>query len=234
MGLAAADALGPRFASGVMTASVEPELPHWRAHAASHPTPSEASERAGRDALALADAARTDGGLLVVCLSGGASAMLAVPAAGLSIADKVGVTAALLRAGLDIGAINLVRRHLSGIKGGQLAARAGRSLTLAISDVSTPVEDDPVVIGSGPTVGDPTTFADALAVLERAGVRAAVPPAVIAHLEAGSEGRVAGPVAPGDSRLRSAAYWVIASRRDAMRAAAEVATRLGVPRARGG
>jgi glycerate 2-kinase len=226
MGLAAQEALGDRFASGVMTASVDPELPHWRTHAATHPTPSAASERAGRDALALADATRTDGGLLVVCLSGGASAMLAVPADGLSIADKVGVTSALLRAGLDIGAINCVRRHLSGVKGGQLAARAGRTLTLAISDVSNPVEDDPAVIGSGPTVGDSTTFEDALAVLARASITDAVPRAVVAHLEAGAAGG-GGPVPPGDSRLRSAAYWVIASRRDAMRAAADVATRLG-------
>jgi glycerate-2-kinase len=227
MGQAAEATLGARFASGVMTAAVQGGLPHWRVHAASHPTPSAASEAAGRDALALADAARIDGGLLLVCLSGGASSMLAVPAEGLGIGDKVGVTSALLAAGLDIGSINLVRRHLSAIKGGQLAARAGRTVTLAISDVVVPVEDDPAVIGSGPTVGDDSTFDEAIALLSKAGLDGLVPERVMAHLRAGAAGRASGPIPAADPRLRSSAYWVVGSRRDAMRAAGEVAVRLG-------
>ena len=210
-----------------MTADVEGGLPQWRTHAATHPTPSATSEAAGRDALALADVVHAEGGLLLVCLSGGASAMLAVPAPGLTMADKIAVNRALLKAGLDIGSMNAVRRHLSAIKGGQLAARAGRSITLAISDVTTPIEDDPAVIGSGPTVGDPTSFADALAVLERARIDPRTIAAVVAHLEAGARGEVPGPIPPGDPRLNSAAYWVVGSRRDGMRAAADVATRLG-------
>jgi len=229
MAVAVHEALGPLHSGeGLVTAeaSIE-ELGAWRAYPATHPRPSSASEAAGRAALTLADRTARDGGLLLVALSGGASAMLAVPADGLTIADKAAATDALLTAGLDIGAINLVRRHLSAIKGGQLAARAGRTVTLAISDVCTPVEDDPSAIGSGPTVGDETTFAHALDIVRSAGVMAAMPPAVVAHLEAGASGRVRGPIAPDDPRLRQSAYWLVASRRDAMRAAAAAARQLG-------
>lgn len=219
--------LGARMTAGIMTASASVEVPHWHLIPATHPKPSAESERAGREALALADATRTEGGLLLVCLSGGASAMLAVPADGLSIEDKSATTARLLAAGLDIGDINVVRRHLSAIKGGQLAARAGRTVTLAISDVCTPVEDDPAVIGSGPTAGDGSSFGDALAVITGHGLEDAIPPAALAHLRAGAAGQRPGPLPPGAPALRQSAYWVIASRRDAMRAAGEVAARLG-------
>lgn len=222
------ETLGSTLTAGVMTAAVGAHVPdRWRAIPATHPHPSAASEAAGRAALALADGARLEGGLLIVGLSGGASAMLAVPADGLTIDDKLATSSVLLKAGLDIGALNLVRRHLSALKGGQLAARAGRSITLAISDVCTPVEDDPKVIGSGPTSPDDSTFSEALAVLDRARVADRLPRAVIAHLRAGAEGRRGGPVPTGDPRLRQAAYWLVGSRHDAMRAAAETARRLG-------
>lgn len=227
MARAVDDELAGRMTTGVMTATVSVEVPGWQVLAGTHPRPSAASEQAGRTALAMADATRRDGGLLLVCLSGGASAMLAAPADGLTVDDKAATTATLLRAGLDIGDINVVRRHLSAIKGGQLAARAGRSITLAISDVCTPVEDDPAVIGSGPTAGDPTSFADALAAIERAGLSAAIPANVLHHLQAGAAGRRSGPVAPADPRLHGAAYWLVASRREAMKAAAETASQLG-------
>jgi glycerate 2-kinase len=219
--------LGGRVASGLITANVSGTHPRWRTIAATHPEPSAASEAAGREALRLADRCAGEGGLLLVCLSGGASAMLAVPADGLSIEDKARTTAALLAAGLDIGAINTVRRHLSAIKGGQLAARAGRVLTLAISDVCTPVEDDPAVIGSGPTVGDPTTFADAVRVVRDAGLEGQIPTPSWRHLTRGLAGEVPGPVSPTRSVFEHCAYFVIASRRDAMRASADVAARLG-------
>ncbi len=222
------DVLGARLLDGMMTAGADTgPMSRWRLQAGTHPHPSAASEAAGRNALALADASRQDGGLLLVCLSGGASAMLAVPAAGLTIADQAGTTTCLLRAGLDIGAVNVVRRHLSAIKGGQLAARAGRSLTLAISDVCTPVEDDPAVIGSGPTAGDPSSFADALDIVVRHGLEREIPAAALRHLENGAAGRVDGPVPPGDPALQQAAYWIVASRHDAMRAAGLAANRLG-------
>lgn len=221
------DVLGGRHIAGLVTAATSGDCPGWLMVPATHPRPSAASEQAGRGALALAGDTREDDGVLLVCLSGGASAMLAVPAEGLTIDDKAATTAALLRAGADISEINTVRRHLSAIKGGQLAARAGRSITLAISDVCTPVEDDPVVIGSGPTVGDPTAFADALAVIERWDLTARVPVAALHHLLSGAAGSARGPVAPDSDALQQAAYWVIASRHDAMHAAAETARRLG-------
>ena len=222
------EALGSRLIAGVVTGSAPAGAEsRWQPYAATHPKPSAASEAAGRAALAVADQAHDDKGLLIVCLSGGASAMLAVPAPGLTIEDKAAATGRMLLSGCDISELNLVRRHLSAIKGGQLAARAGRSITLAISDVCTPVEDDPKVIGSGPTAGDDTTFAEALAVVDRYGGRVALSPRVVAHLEAGAAGRAAGPVPGDDARLRSAAYWIVGSRHDAMKAAAGAARAIG-------
>lgn len=116
-----------------------------------HPLPDAASFASGARALALADDNRRRGETLVVLLSGGASAMLAAPADGVTLEQKIAVTRDLLRSGRPIAEINAIRRQLSAIKGGKLAARAGRSVTFAISDVHGPIEDDPAVIGSGPT-----------------------------------------------------------------------------------
>jgi glycerate 2-kinase len=117
-----------------------------------HPLPDAASFESGARALALADDNRGRGETLVVLLSGGASAMLAAPAAGVTLEQKIETTRELLRSGLPIAEMNAVRKRLSAIKGGKLARRAGRSITFAISDVHAPIEDDPSVIGSGPTV----------------------------------------------------------------------------------
>jgi hydroxypyruvate reductase len=132
---------------------------------AGHPMPDAAGFAASTRALELADRAGADD-LVLVLLSGGASANWIAPARGLSFADKQAVTRALLRSGADISEINTVRKHLSRIKGGRLAqcAAPARIVTLAISDVPG---DDPAVIGSGPTVPDPTTLADARAVIAR-------------------------------------------------------------------
>jgi glycerate-2-kinase len=226
MASAAIDTLGDRIVEGVVTAAVAPgALPDgWQAFAAGHPYPTAASERAARAALGLARRVH-DTELLLVCLSGGASAMLAVPAPGVPLDDKIRATQIMLRAGLDIASLNVVRRHLSAIKGGQLAALAPQTITLAISDVSGPHEDDASVIGSGPTAADPTTFQDALDILARHRLMD-LPASVTAHLQAGAAGQVAGPVAPDDRRLSRSAYWIVASRHEAMRAAAEAARRL--------
>ena len=138
---------------------------------ASHPVPDAAGERAARRILDLAHGLGADD-QLVFLASGGGSALLALPAPGLTLADKQAVTRALLRSGATIGEINTVRKHLSAIKGGRLAAAAApaRVVTLAISDVPG---DDPAVIASGPTVPDPTTFADARAVLAKYRIDAA-------------------------------------------------------------
>ncbi len=116
-----------------------------------HPLPDAESFAAGETALRLADRNRERGELLVVLLSGGASAMMAAPAPGVTLEDKIALTRELLRSGLPIAEMNARRTELSAIKGGKLARRAGRSITYAISDVHAPVEDDPAVIGSGPT-----------------------------------------------------------------------------------
>lgn len=189
---------------------------------AAHPSPNAASEAAGRRALSLARKSHSEG-TLIVLLSGGASSMLAVPAEGLSLSDKITTARALMNAGVAIAELNCVRKHLSAIKGGRLAAAARRSVTLAISDVHAPVPDDPSVIGSGPTVPDPTTFAEALSIVWKAGVAALLPPAVLAHLERGADETPK----PGDPRLAGSSYQVIADRHVAMQAAARAARARG-------
>ena len=132
---------------------------------AGHPVPDAAGLAGTERALELADEAGEDD-LVLVLLSGGASANWIAPAAGITLAEKQATTRALLRSGANIGEINCVRKHLSRIKGGRLARRAypAKLVTLAISDVPG---DDPAVIGSGPTVPDPTTLADARAIVAK-------------------------------------------------------------------
>jgi glycerate-2-kinase len=183
--------------------------------------------KAGAAALALAAQSRARGDRLVVLLSGGASAMLASPAEGIPFEDKIALTRLLLRSGLAIGDMNAVRKHVSAVKGGRLAAAAGRSITFALSDVHGPIEDDPAVIGSGPTVGDPTTFADAERALRAAGLMDAVPASVRARLSQGVRGEVGETIKPGDPRLELAEFVLAGSRRDAMDGARDAATALG-------
>ena len=206
---------GPRVGSAALSGSFE-----W--FDASHPSPDAMSEAAGRRALTLATESQSRGGLLVL-LSGGASALMAVPADGLSLADKMVTARVLMNAGAPIADLNCVRKHLSAIKGGRLAAAAGRTVTLAISDVHGPIPDDPAVIGSGPTVADPTTYADALGIVERVGVTDAIPRHALEHLERGAGETPK----PGDPRLRDGYYEVIGNRRMAVEGAARVAERLG-------
>ncbi len=186
---------------------------------ASHPVPDERGRAAAGRMLEIVRAAKADD--LVLCLmSGGASALLALPAPGVALADKQAATRALLKSGATIHEINCVRKHLSAIKGGRLAAATpARVLTLAISDV---VGDDPSVIGSGPTVPDPSTFADARAILAKYKIDPA--PAVKSHLEAAVEETPK----PGDPRLARAEYRLVATPKDALAAAAAKARELGL------
>ncbi len=181
---------------------------HVRIIEAGHPIPNEAGLAGTRKTLALADAAGPDD-LVLVLLSGGASANWIAPADGISLADKQAVTRALLRSGADIGEINAVRKHLSRIKGGRLAARAhpARLVTLAISDVAG---DDPAVIGSGPTVPDPTTLADARAVCNR--YWADAPPAVIRALADPANETPK----PGDAVFSASSYVLVARPADVL------------------
>jgi glycerate 2-kinase len=209
-----AELYGPRIRSCLVVGVAPSTLPdQFESIAGSHPVPTEESERAGRRALALA-ASLVEGETLLVLLSGGASAMMAVPAEGITLDDKRVTTSRLLKAGADIHALNTVRKHISGIKGGWLAARApGASRTFAISDV---VGDDLSVIASGPTVGDGTTFSDAIGVLQRFGAVSDYPRSVVARLMAGQRGELPETPKPDDSRLLGAMSTVIGSRRDAM------------------
>jgi hydroxypyruvate reductase len=164
----------------------------------------------------VAQASAAGGGLLVL-LSGGASALLAAPGAGVTLEDKVETGHALMAAGAAIHELNCVRKHLSRIKGGRLAAAAGRTVTLALSDVHGPVADDPSVIGSGPTVPDETTFGDALGVIRARGISA--PRSVIGHLERGARGEVEESIKPDDSRIAESVYVVIGNRQTAVEGA---------------
>ena len=188
-----------------------------------HPVPDQSSERAGRRVLELA-AAVPAGDRLLVLLSGGASAMMTVPADGLTLGDKQEATSRLLRAGSDIHSLNAVRKHLSAIKGGQLGAATDETVTLAVSDV---VGDDLSVIGSGPTVPDLTTFGEALAVIRRFGGEDDYPERVVARLKRGAAGSLAETPKPGDWRLSHATARVVGGRADAMRGAARAAASLG-------
>jgi hydroxypyruvate reductase len=186
----------------------------------SHPVPGVVGQRAAERMLL--GLRRLNPESLVLCLmSGGGSALLPLPAAGLTLEEKQAVTRALLRSGAAIGEINTVRRHLSRTKGGRLGAAChpARLVTLAISDVPG---DDPLDIASGPTVADPTTCADALAVLDRYAI--AIPAAARAALERGEWESVK----PGDPRLAHAEFRVIGSAQQSLEAAAEVAARHGV------
>jgi hydroxypyruvate reductase len=211
------------------TLGVGPGRPHglpaateW--HPAGHPLPNDGSVAGARRALAVAASAGADD-LLVVLLSGGGSALMALPAGSLTLADKQQTVAHLLTHGADIHELNTVRKHLSAIKGGQLAAAAtGRVLTLAISDV---VGDDPSVIASGPTVADDSTYAQALAVLERRGGPGIYPPPVVARLRAGVEGRLPETPASGDARLARSTVHLIGRQRGAIEGASQAAAARG-------
>ncbi|HEY6423834.1 MAG TPA: glycerate kinase [Pseudonocardiaceae bacterium] len=186
---------------------------------AAHPVPDAAGEQAARRILELVSGLGADD-LALALISGGGSALLALPAPGITLADKQMINTALLRSGASIGTMNLVRKHLSAIKGGRLAAAAFPAATvgLLISDVPG---DDPAVIASGPTVSEASTPAQALAALSAYGVP--LPPAVRAHLENAS-----GCPGPGDPRMARVTNQVIAAPQQSLQAAAEVARQAGV------
>ena len=190
----------------------------------SHPLPDARSVAAGRRAIEVAQ--RTDrNDTLVVLLSGGASALMAVPAGTLTLEDKRTAVNALLKGGADITALNTIRKHLSAVKGGRLAAAAsGPTVCLAISDV---VGDDLSVIGSGPTVPDPSTYRDAWNYIERLGVESLLTEAARNYLRSGLEGEIAETPKAGDPRFEQSVTRVIGGRFDAMNGAAESARGLG-------
>jgi len=191
---------------------------------AGHPLPDEGSLRGARRALEVA-ATTGKNDVLVVLISGGGSALMALPADGISLEAKQQTARTLMAQSADIYELNTVRKHLSGIKGGRLATVArGKVLTLAVSDV---VGDDLSVIASGPTVADDSTFADAVDVLERRGGVDVYPREVVAHLRRGAAGDLPETPKRGDARLAHAAAYVIGPQRGAIEGARRAAERLG-------
>ena len=187
---------------------------------AGHPVPDVAGV-AGASRIASMTAALAPEDLVLCLLSGGGSALLALPPMGLTLEDLQAVNHALLLSGANIHAMNCVRRHLSQLQGGRLAARCApaRVVTLMISDVPG---DDPADIASGPTCADASSCADALRILERYAIIG--PPRVRAFLEDGRDETIK----PGDARLARASHRIIASARASLDAAAEVARAQGV------
>ena len=186
---------------------------------AGHPVPDEAGEAAAREILDRAKALSEDD-LLLALLSGGGSSLLSLPAPGIPMAELKAVTRGLLRSGAAIQEMNTVRKHLSAIHGGRLAAASrAQVLALIISDVTG---DDPTHIASGPCTPDPTTYADALEILER--YRVAAPPSVRARLEKGADETPK----PGDPVFAKVENKVIATAHASLEAAAKVFARHGI------
>lgn len=227
MAASAEATLGNRLDLGLVIATARgPRLRRARLLLAAHPHPDARGLRAASAAEALASALGPDD-LLLVLLSGGASALLPAPVAGVSLADKAAASRLLMQAGADIHELNALRRHLSRLKGGGLlrVAAPARVACLALSDV---VGDAPADIGSGPVSPDPTTFTQVLEACRRRGLVARLPPSVRRHLQAGAAGHVPETLRAGDPLLQRASQAVIGSGQLSLAAAARAARRLGL------
>ncbi|MCC7033914.1 MAG: DUF4147 domain-containing protein [Acidobacteria bacterium] len=191
---------------------------------ASHPFPDGRSRAAAAEALARASrVARHE--RLVLLLSGGASALMCEAAEGVRFDDKLAATRAFMLAGADIHQLNALRKHLSRVKGGRLAAACpGATTTLALSDV---VGDDLSVIGSGPGLPDPSTWADVAVTVESRHAWDQLPQAVVSRIRDGRAGLVAETPKPGDAALSRAEGFLVGRAADAVEAAREEAARLG-------
>jgi glycerate 2-kinase len=215
--------LGDRIESGAVLVKHGHALPLRRIRVleAGHPVPDAASLAGTQQLLRVVEAASADDTMFFV-VTGGASALLVEPAAGLSFADVQAASRLLVNGGARIDEINAVRKHLSAVTGGRLRQRAKCTTfcTLAISDV---IGDSPASIGSGPTVTDPSTFAQCLAIVACYRLRDALSRAVIDHLESGAAGRIA--ETPKD--FRSSPYRIVASNRLSIDAAARAAREAG-------
>lgn len=190
-----------------------------------HPVPDESSEAAVEVACAMLHRATADD-LVIVAISGGASAMFARPAEGLTLADKIAVNQALLKAGASIREVNIVRRHLSAVKGGRLLRHCGgaRVLGLIISDVPG---NDLATIGSGLTAGDWSSFGDAVAVMKRRSVWGRAPEAVRAYLERAVAGEIGATVKVNDPILERVTNVIVGDSDLALEGAERAATALG-------
>jgi glycerate 2-kinase len=224
---AMADILGDRLAKGVVVSPDAESGTRGRLEfiKGSHPLPDEGSVEGARRVLALANEAG-ERDILFLCVSGGGSALLCLPAPGLSLEDKRRVTSALLKAGADITELNAVRKHLSAVKGGRLvrAASPAAVVSLVVSDV---LENDLASIASGPAHWDGTTYGDARRVLEKYGLWDEAPPAVRDLIEKGARGEVEETVKEGDPVLERVHTFIVGDNMTALRAAKAEAERRG-------
>jgi len=219
--------LGPYLESGLVVVKTGHRLPTKRITVieASHPVPDQAGIEAAEQ---LCDRAAELGSrdLLIVLLSGGASSLIPAPVAGVSLADKQKITQLLLRSGAAIQEINVVRKHLSMVKGGRLAeATRARIVTLILSDV---IGNELTAIGSGPTVPDPSTYRDAIAIMKRRRIWTKAPVSIRRHLQRGERGDISETPKPGAARFRRVQYEIIGNNDMSLDAAAEAASRAGL------
>jgi hydroxypyruvate reductase len=220
--------LGERIARGVVVTKYGHLHPTAtiRVHEAGHPVP-DAAGLAGAEAVL--DQVRRLGpqDLVLLLISGGGSALSPAPVAGISLADKQALTTALLACGADIREMNAIRKHISRIKGGQLAraAQPAQVAALVLSDI---VGDPLDAIASGPTVPDPTTYADALGILDTYGIRGEIPASIRARLEAGARGEVPETPKPDDPLFARVRNVIVGSNLQALEAAQAEAGRLGL------
>lgn len=219
--------LGARVEGGLAIVKTGHTLPTRRIaiREAGHPIPDRAGLQATQQLLSLVkNLSPRD--LLFVLLSGGASSLLPAPVPGVSLADKQRTTRLLLRSGATINEINVVRKHLSAIKGGGLAASTrAKIVTVILSDV---IGDDLGSIGSGPTVADASTFAEAVEVLKRYGIRRTVPAAVRNYLDRGRKGIEPETMKPGSRRLRSVHHQIIGTNQIMLEAVSHRAGTMGL------
>lgn len=227
MAMAFESLLGEYIHAGHVIVKYDHALPltHIRLSEAAHPVPDAAGERAARQVLELAHSAQADD--IVICLlTGGASALTPAPCPGISLADMQATTALLLGCGATIHELNAVRKHLSCFSGGQLA-RAAQPATVISLIVSDVIGDDLDVIASGPTAPDPSTYAECLKIIQTYALSEALPPSVLAHIQAGCRGLH--PETPkADDPLWSNVYnCLVATLPQALQAAADRAAAWG-------
>ena len=219
--------LGAHLDSGLVVVKEGHSLPTKRITVieAGHPVPDRAGLKAAKQLRArVAGLGPRD--LLIVLLSGGASSLIPAPVDGVSLADKQKLTQLLLRSGATIREINVVRKHLSTIKGGRLAeATHARIVTVILSDV---IGDELTAIGSGPTTPDPSTYRDASAIMKRRRIWAKAPASIRRHLQRGVDGDVRETPKPGTARFRRVQHEIIGNNEKALVAATEAATRAGL------
>lgn len=227
MAHAVEDVLGDRVTRGWVNVKTGHGVPlrRVRVHEAGHPTPDEAGVAGAREIARLArEAGPRD--LVIFCISGGGSALMPLPVDGVTLAEKQSLTRELLACGADITEVNCVRKHVSQLKGGQLArlAHPARVISLILSDV---IGDPLDVIASGPTAPDPGTYADAVSVLRKYGLEERAPAAVTAHLAEGVAGRRPETLKPEDPVFRAVMNVIVAGNALSVDAARRRAEELG-------